>query len=473
MKPKILIVSSDRNFRRQIVASLASKPVSKILAKNVIQAFGLLFDKKFDLAVFGPCTPSSCVSTFQEIIQNISPGLGVIVTSLKSHNKQKRHIETPTEGATSISLIGNDALYIQITHQIEKTQLFQKDTSVGNSPQYPNVIENFHRMIKDLKNIEKSGQILNLLAYYLPQHPPRSLVSVLIFETQKLVFSHNVQDTITSNCLKLVEQKMIEQLQNLGQNFQMEGKVVQHIDWPLRIKNSGASKLQDRIITPLIHGSDFLGLVCVSSKLANTYSPVDRYSLSRIFHFSTSILLSFLDLRKQATIDSITGLYNRTRVQEEIKRTLALSRRYRISPLFMMIDVDNFKEINDEFGHLVGDQILRELGELITSQSRETDFVGRFGGDEIIIILPESDLDAGNKYAQRLLEGARKKKFGPKDSNIQLTISIGIAQSQNFQKEFTEEMAVNLADSALFQAKQKGKDQVFVIEDRIVIDDDS
>lgn len=160
---------------------------------------------------------------------------------------------------------------------------------------------------------------------------------------------------------------------------------------------------------------------------------------------------------EMAICDSMTGLYNHlfivSRLDEEIGRSL----RYHTPLSVIILDVDHFKKINDTFGHLMGDTVLKQVSRSIKSQCRTVDKIGRYGGDEFLIILPETSLENAAILAKRLQERIEGLTF---DEPVEITISQGIAQ---YEQGDTINTLIDRADTHLYSAKHSGRNQ-FVSE---------
>ena len=124
-----------------------------------------------------------------------------------------------------------------------------------------------------------------------------------------------------------------------------------------------------------------------------------------------------------------------------------------------MVDLDHFKSINDSFGHLVGDAVLRQMGELLREQARTVDVVARYGGEEFVIVVPDTDVEGGVVFAERLRERIEKHKFSEGDLEVAVTVSIGVADVVAGKKRTVNEI-LKLADDALYRAKADGRNRV-------------
>ncbi|MEM7235059.1 MAG: sensor domain-containing diguanylate cyclase, partial [Planctomycetota bacterium] len=164
------------------------------------------------------------------------------------------------------------------------------------------------------------------------------------------------------------------------------------------------------------------------------------------------------ELKRQSIVDPLTGAYNRnffmTRLNSEIRRAVRYGRPISI----VFIDVDLFKQVNDHYGHLQGDSVLRELGGLFRSTLRDADVLCRYGGDEFVAILPETAADTAKATAEKIRLAVRNHHFPNIDApaqNIPVTVSLGTSTLKANQscEEFLHD-----ADAALYRAKEAGRD---------------
>ena len=165
------------------------------------------------------------------------------------------------------------------------------------------------------------------------------------------------------------------------------------------------------------------------------------------------------EVADMATIDELTGLYNRRALFSRLTEEHSRAERYGQGFSLLLIDIDDFKDVNDEYGHQVGDGILRGLGAFLRQNLRDSDFPARFGGEEFICLLPSTDIDqavqAGNKIRQLLSHSTLSSK--KTHVTLQITVSIGIAV---FTSGDDIDNLVKRADDALYLAKRRGKNQI-------------
>lgn len=164
-------------------------------------------------------------------------------------------------------------------------------------------------------------------------------------------------------------------------------------------------------------------------------------------------------LLQMALLDSLTGMHMREFFFSELHREFQRARRHNRPLAVGMLDIDFFKNVNDRYGHQVGDNVLRQLGEILRDALREGDICGRYGGEEFAILFPETDKEGALKAAERIRRAVDVHHFsGPDGGKIHLTVSIGIACLSSFHTD--KSRLLEEADRSLYQAKSCGRNQV-------------
>lgn len=160
--------------------------------------------------------------------------------------------------------------------------------------------------------------------------------------------------------------------------------------------------------------------------------------------------------RDLAMIDPLTGIPNRFAYNERLGQEVARWKRYQHPLVLSVWDVDNFKRINDNYGHQAGDKVLTVIARLLQDQVRETDFAARFGGEEFVLLLPETDLEQASVVAEHIRQRVEACEFHYRGERVPITISCGLSQ---FRDEDTTEQVFARADAALYKAKESGRNQ--------------
>src|SRR5258705_468265 len=159
-------------------------------------------------------------------------------------------------------------------------------------------------------------------------------------------------------------------------------------------------------------------------------------------------------LEKLALTDALTGCLNRP------ARSSSWARRYKLALTILLADIDRFKQINDTRGHIAGDSVLRQVGELLRREARSVDIVARYGGEEFVVVMPETATQGAAIFAERVRLRVQNRDFAdPGDDPVHVTISIGLASFSD-DRVHTSDSFVSLADQALYRAKNEGRNLV-------------
>ncbi len=218
----------------------------------------------------------------------------------------------------------------------------------------------------------------------------------------------------------------------------------------------------ESLCVPMMAQGKVLGLLYLSSShLGCLTDAKQKLAVTVAEHLALAI--SNLKLREtlkhESIHDPLTGLFNRRYMEESLKRELHRARRQQQSLGVIMIDIDHFKQFNDTFGHEAGDTVLRELGRFLLSHIRHSDIACRYGGEELLLILPDASLEDTRQRAEQLREGVKQLRVQYHRQTLgSITISLGVACFP--QQGMTGEAVIQAADQALYQAKKLGRDRV-------------
>jgi two-component system cell cycle response regulator len=164
-------------------------------------------------------------------------------------------------------------------------------------------------------------------------------------------------------------------------------------------------------------------------------------------------------MRYLAETDPLTNCFNRRALMEKLEQEMDRAARYATMLTGMMIDIDNFKQINDTHGHLVGDRVLKQLANLLKREQRSVDIVARYGGEEFVVLLPETTNTESRNFAERILRRVATHDFGEAGHPVRVTISIGIASYPD-ERVTDGDSLLRLADSHLYRAKSDGRNRI-------------
>ncbi len=174
-----------------------------------------------------------------------------------------------------------------------------------------------------------------------------------------------------------------------------------------------------------------------------------------IFNQLMQLQLAKEQIEEMGKIDYLTKVYNRGYFTDVGYREIAIAKRYDQSLSAMIFDLDNFKEINDSHGHVVGDKVIYNSANTISSLIRDSDILARFGGDEFVLLLPHTNLVDAENLAKRIVQAVSTLNINTGISEVKVTISVGVA---TLQPEYLNiENLIDAADKALYRAKQSGR----------------
>ncbi|MEA2510296.1 MAG: hypothetical protein QOG21_2378 [Actinomycetota bacterium] len=230
------------------------------------------------------------------------------------------------------------------------------------------------------------------------------------------------------------------------------------------IPGTPASDPESMLVIPLVARNSVKGCLNMYRQGEEAVFTEDEFQLAKRFGDAAALALdnaeTKLALELQAQTDSLTGLNNHRFFQERLRAELARASRSHDSIALLMFDIDNFKKVNDVYGHAVGDQVLQGMGVLLKSTIRTSDVVCRVGGEEFAVIMPSCDLGDATGFAARLREGLAGLDFDPAG---RMTVSVGIAQGPEHAMNPTELVACS--EAAMMTAKARGKNLVVLFDD--------
>ncbi len=221
----------------------------------------------------------------------------------------------------------------------------------------------------------------------------------------------------------------------------------------------GVDEVGDFVSFPIIIENELEGLLGFASLSPHFYHKNDIPFLYQVVTELPRIIPTWKDIQQKAVSDSFTGLYNRNYLERRLRDVWQEQTTEKQPFAVVMIDLDHFKHVNDYHGHAAGDQVLIEFAGLILSSARQTDVVARYGGDELVVLLPNADAEQAVACARRFVDAVNSHIFCRNTINLQLTSSVGVAINTAPGIE-TEKDLLSSADKAMYMAKEKGGGRV-------------
>jgi diguanylate cyclase (GGDEF)-like protein len=214
---------------------------------------------------------------------------------------------------------------------------------------------------------------------------------------------------------------------------------------------------------PLQRRGEKIGVIELINKVTGEFTREDQQLIELLvapLTVAIRTLEMFENAERLTIIDDLTKLYNYRYLMQYLEADVKRCLRFKKKVSLLFIDVDGFKRINDTFGHLVGSQALAEMGQVFSRIVRETDVVGRYGGDEFVIVLPETPLNGAMVIAERIRKKVEECEFVAQNLSIRLTVSLGVANCP--KHTLTAEGLIKKADAAMYRAKELSKNSIKV-----------
>lgn len=234
------------------------------------------------------------------------------------------------------------------------------------------------------------------------------------------------------------------------------GRYIRVKDYRLLKPDTDVSDYKDFEMLPLLINKNTVGYLAASG-LANEERE-KFHILGQQFLLGFGRALLYKKVQELMITDSLTNVYTRRYFLEKLDEEIARSKKFKLGFSFLMVDIDHFKSFNDNYGHLVGDAILKEVTKTIKESIRQIDFMGRYGGEELSVVLTETNKEESLLIAERIREAVETRLIAAYDENLKVTISIGVSL---FPAVATDRLTIiDKADQALYLAKQSGRNKV-------------
>jgi diguanylate cyclase (GGDEF)-like protein len=212
-------------------------------------------------------------------------------------------------------------------------------------------------------------------------------------------------------------------------------------------------------------GGQAIGALSVQAEASDAYTCTDLDVLETLAATAAIAIQNarlFNQVQELATLDALTGVASRRHFFDLARREVERAKRYHHPLSLLMIDIDHFKQFNDTYGHVAGDQALQAIATRLRDNLRENDSIGRFGGEEFLVLLPETGIEQALQVAERLRGAIGARPITTDQGEVGLSVSVGVASCEGAGQPLSVEQLLKLADDALYVAKHRGRNQVQV-----------
>lgn len=474
MNDKIMVISDqakDGNLFKQILGSkgfdIVTKPILEgiedILSDDNFGAILADYDQVGDLAY-------SWINLLQE---NRSQSCVILYGENKKAEKISEILQAGAYSFISRSNISK-RLYETILGGMENRKAFIEILGMMNT--LKNVNESIEREKEDLRKKNQELSFINRLttevAYdlnwglILPRILNAGFLDVMNPALLGILYRIGSKWNLAFHLSeKEINKKIIDGLKEdmINKFFSISGERVSIKDTDFHLYSSGielspadAIPFSKQIIMPLSIAGSTLGMLAVlpkNNEKLNDEKMESLTTISNILAMSLKNAQEYHKLKEMAVKDGLTGILNRKGFQNFIQKEFHRAKRYHRHLSLIMIDVDNFKKINDSLGHQAGDLVLRELAGCLKRSTRQADIVFRYGGDEFVILLPDTDMEQARMLLKRVLSDVEKHAFEWESNQMNVKISCGISTTGELENHEDEKDLISKADTRLYSAK--------------------
>jgi diguanylate cyclase (GGDEF)-like protein/putative nucleotidyltransferase with HDIG domain len=455
---RILVLDDEEMIRDLVSSSLLRWGAEVDSVANGREGLQLLMEKDFDVLLVDIRMREMDGITFVDEALKIWPWLGVIImtgyTSGESLGKArrlgvKRLLEKP---------FTQEILLCTVCDELEEKKVKRKELGSLTLQDTQQQLRILRQLTEPAIKAETLMEALRALSERLSDYLTFAVVGVLGSEGEEYASIINIQQTIAQSFLDEVKADMRKRYAALSGRELPEDI---HIELTGKACDSGGpAQVGSTVLVPIITGGEVKGLLILAALEEGAFSTAD---ISFVYHLANHLSAVFLALnrvREMAIHDAMTGLYNRLHIEDEFRQVWERSNRYKDPMAVVIMDIDHFKAINDSYGHAAGDEVLKEFAWLLKETSRTSDIVGRYGGEEFLVILPRGDRVDAAAFGDRLMREVRKHVFCADSLSLMLTNSIGISVWDGNQGPNDAQELLAEADRALYAAKHAGRNCV-------------
>jgi diguanylate cyclase (GGDEF)-like protein len=454
---RVLVVDDDEAIRLLVERVLSSYGGAVEVAENGRVALQILLRQDFDVVLVDLRMQEMDGITFIQEARNIWPWLGFIILT--------GYLDDVSEELSS---------RLNIHHILEKPirplYLAQsvldeyRERRAGMGAAGPG-LEQHQRQLRMLGQLGETAlasgtfvEALQELSEGLGELTSCDVAGLFGFSEDEAIIVLSAQSCVSDAFLKTASEEIVARYQALS------GKTIDRSHLRLQVEGvpqaSDGPSVPGRLLTiPLLVHSEVQGILLLAAAKAEQMAVVDVAFVYHVANVLSSILSAVTRIREMAAHDSLTRLYNRAYFEEQTEQAWQLARRYNHNMAVAITDLDHFKSVNDTHGHLVGDRILQEFAGILTQVARTSDVVARYGGDEFVVLLPQTDLPSGLTLGNRIRKAVDEHVFCADTLCLKLTASVGLATSRDITSSDHASEMLRLADVALYTAKREGRNR--------------
>jgi diguanylate cyclase (GGDEF)-like protein len=303
--------------------------------------------------------------------------------------------------------------------------------------------------------IDKREELLKEVSNLVYSLIDFSCLCLCMYENEETVFHYDIKESISEDELRTIQEYLLAptmgSTKNVRKSFIIDSQP---------IDNLSSIKLLSRFSTTLVLNENCLGSISVFSVKKHAFTQESEniiQLLAKDFPMIIKLMLLYAETKRLSITDGLTGINNNRYFKEILDLEFERAKRYRRNLCLILIDVDHFKSINDTYGHLQGDIVLKELASILKQDIRKGDFVARYGGEEFAVITFDTDLIATLGVAEKIRQKIAEQSFETDHGILKVTISLGVASISDSTETIFD--LIKRADQALYKAKNEGRNR--------------
>lgn len=464
---RVLFLDDEADIRKTVQLHLAQQGALVETAADGREGLQILLQRDYDVLVVDLRMPNMDGPAFVREVRRIWPWLGVVIVS--------GFLAVGDEIPEKMKELGVvHALPKPIDFKALSEAVFLEGAAKLERVRVPDIrpLDRIQRQLALLRQFSETAfaaaslnESFRALSEGVGLLIPCSVVGIFnVGEDENLIFLNSILP-VAPAFLKAVEEDMHKRFEALsGKDLPSTSLDIMHEGQPA--DDSAPATVSNSFCIPLIVHGEVQGLMTLADAYSESFS---RDDISFLYHASaqlSTVLVGLNRMRQFAVRDVLTGLYNRRGLEEQLAWIWNMSQRTSEPVSIMVLDVDHFKTLNDTYGHLVGDAVLREFAQLVQSSVRAADVAARYGGDEIVIVLPNLNEADSRIFSERLLSSIREHVFCPGAHDLKLTASAGLACLESPACGGPDSSTLlKRADQTLYAAKRSGRNKACMWSD--------
>ncbi len=458
-KPKVLIVDDDASFVDFLLDALKNENFYLEQVNSADEALTILSKGKFNLVITDVILPGVDGLKFLENIRTTHPTLDVIFCT--GYSEVNSAVKALKLGAYDYLTKPVDAEEVRLTiHRcLEQRNIYEENTELKKMVQLIDSCKSISTTFDREKICEHSLDVLM-------KEVDASLGFFLVTEED----DNDIEVVNYKGVKETTKEKLANIFARFTSSWAKKEELIFHLkkDEATQIKKLYRSFKDGIVLKISADGVVKAFIVLINNNKQGNFTPTRlRYAtfIAKETVLAFENLGHYLGAKELAYIDDFTNLYNYRYLHLILDREIKRAKRFKTTLLLLFIDLDKFKSINDAHGHLAGGKVLIEMADVLTECLREIDTIVRYGGDEYVIVLTETDISTGMMVAERIRKGIEEHDFLKEEGlSIHLSACIGVAAYPNHAKNKKE--LIHLADMAMYMGKETTRNVVFSAANR-------